>query len=84
MDNELSIDAVMCTIRSTAARHFAGAAITAVDNAEQEGHSLTQVQQVDITTMLFMAHAEFMEEVQNMLKVELQLKEVRGKAGNGS
>lgn len=34
------------------------ALVTGIDNAEQEGHPLTQVQQVDLATMTIMAYEE--------------------------
>lgn len=69
-------DAKSCA-RSVLSRTLALALITGIDQALQEGHELTQLQQIDIATMHIMAYHDGMQMFNEALEGEamvLQLK----------
>lgn len=72
----LPISSIMSTIRASSSRHWATGIICAFDNAKQEGHELTQVQQIDALTMMLMSYAEFVAEVELSLVTEEKLREL--------
>lgn len=53
---KINLDGAQSTVRATVARALAEAAVSGVDNARQEGHPLTLLQQIDVTTMHIMAY----------------------------
>jgi len=58
---DYSVSAAQSTVRATVSRALAKALITGIHNAEQEEHSLTELQQIDLATMHIMAYDEAIE-----------------------
>ena len=67
----IPVSAAQSEARAVMARMMAEALVTAIDNAQQEGRPLTQLQQEDIATMFFMAHAQHVHETQRVLAGKL-------------
>jgi len=57
----IKLDSAQSAVRATVARALAEALILGIDNAEVEGHSLTQLQQVDLATMHVMAYVNALD-----------------------
>jgi hypothetical protein len=66
----ISVASASSTLRAVMARALAQALVTGIYNAEQEGHPLTQLQQIDLATMTVMAYGETLPEGERALAVE--------------
>lgn len=77
MAETIGIETTKSIIRATVSRALAKALVTGIDNAAEEGHALTQLQQCDLATMAIMAYEEALEAC-DALKVEIVLQTLRG------
>ena len=57
-------------LRATVSRALGRALVLGIDECEQEGHPLTQVQQISLATMAIMCYDQALEGIEN-LDVEL-------------
>ena len=61
MSARLRAESAKSHLRAVVARALATALITGIDNASEEGHALTQLQQIDLATMHIMAYSEALD-----------------------
>ena len=61
---------VNSTFRAVTATSMAAGLITGFDNAVEEGVPLTQVQQIHVTAMMFMAYRDAVRDFEESIAVE--------------
>lgn len=68
----ITVDSAQSAVRAAVARALAAALVTGFDNAEDEGHPLTQLQKIDMATMSVHAYDQAIEACEG-LEVEAKL-----------
>lgn len=80
----VSVDDAKSTARALLARTLASALITGIDQAAQEHHELTQLQQIDMATMTIMAYRDGMADFDTMFEVGAKIQSLRETKPNES
>jgi hypothetical protein len=64
------LDGAKATFRATMSRALAAGVVTGIDQADQEGRPLSQVQQIDLVTMACMAYHDAVVDAEDLLDGE--------------
>lgn len=72
----VSVESAKSTLRAVLARGVAAALVGGIEQADQEGHRLTEVQKTDLATMALMAYRDAVVDGEESLDVEAKLHQV--------
>jgi len=70
--DKIRVSAAKSQLKVSVSKALASALITGIDNCEQEGHPLNQVQQIYLATMSIMTYSEAIEGCE-LIDTELSL-----------